>query len=86
MRAKDNMPALGDLRLFDSCVTLGRVVHSRHPRYLTADNILGPQWAFVMIQRARRGSLRLSGETCGRPGGAVRRPHHNAPRDRPSGL
>lgn len=40
MRAKQKMPSLESLRLFDSCVTLGRVVHSRYPEYLTSDNVL----------------------------------------------
>ena len=40
MRANDRMPALESLGLFDSCVTLGRIVHSRHPHYLTAESIL----------------------------------------------
>jgi predicted TIM-barrel fold metal-dependent hydrolase len=40
MRAKTKMPGLEDLRLFDSCVTLGRIVHSAVPEYLTRENIL----------------------------------------------
>jgi predicted TIM-barrel fold metal-dependent hydrolase len=35
------MPAIEDLRPFDSCVTLGRVVHSAYPQYLpTAESVL----------------------------------------------
>ncbi len=41
MRATMKMPALGSLRVFDSCLTLGTLVHSRTPAYLTADNVLG---------------------------------------------
>ena len=53
MRATDRMPDLKSLRLFDSCVTLGRIVHSGdlcltpgpfvhsgYPQYLTRDNII----------------------------------------------
>ena len=40
MRAPEKMPNLSDLRLFDSCVTLGRIVFSRCPQYLTPENIL----------------------------------------------
>ena len=40
MRAKQAAPALDTLRLFDSCLTLGRVVHSQYPQSLTADAAL----------------------------------------------
>jgi predicted TIM-barrel fold metal-dependent hydrolase len=40
MQARKTVPALGSLRLFDSCLTLGRVVHSQYPESLTADTAL----------------------------------------------
>jgi len=40
MRAHETMPALDTLRLFDSCLTLGRIVHSAYPPGLTADQAL----------------------------------------------
>jgi predicted TIM-barrel fold metal-dependent hydrolase len=40
MRTKEAMPALDALRLFDSCLTLGRVVHSQYPESLTVDTAL----------------------------------------------
>ena len=40
MRASKKMPDLKTLRLFDSCVTLGRMVLSTVPQVLTARNIL----------------------------------------------
>lgn len=40
MRAVDKVPDLDSLNLFDSCVTLGRMVSSRYPEYLTKDNII----------------------------------------------
>lgn len=41
MRAKEKMSAVDSLRLFDSCVTLGRIVHSEYPECLeTADDLL----------------------------------------------
>ena len=53
MRTKEEMPDLKELRLFDSCITLGQIVHSGdicptrgpfnrsgYPQYLTHDNIL----------------------------------------------
>ena len=40
MRAAHEVPSVSDLRLFDSCVTLGRVVNSGVPVRLTADNVL----------------------------------------------
>jgi predicted TIM-barrel fold metal-dependent hydrolase len=41
MRAHEAMPALDTLRLFDSCLTLGRIVHSAYSLGLTADKALG---------------------------------------------
>ena len=40
MRASSQMPMLKDLRLFDSCVTLGWHVLSSCPQHLTTENIL----------------------------------------------
>jgi predicted TIM-barrel fold metal-dependent hydrolase len=40
MRAKEKMPDLKSLQLFDSCVTLGRMVLAGCPEYLTPENIL----------------------------------------------
>ena len=40
MRASQKMPNLKELRPFDSCLTLGRVVLSSCPQYLTAENVL----------------------------------------------
>ncbi len=40
MRVSEKMPDLKDLQPFDSCVTLGRIILSAIPRYLTARNIL----------------------------------------------
>jgi len=40
MRANETMPALDTLRLFDSCLTLGRIVHSQYPPGLTVDQAL----------------------------------------------
>ncbi len=40
MECDPKMPNLAGLRLFDSCVTLGRIVHSGYPEYLTADSLL----------------------------------------------
>ncbi len=40
MRAIPEAPDLTSLKPFDSCVTLGRVVHSKFPEYLTAENVL----------------------------------------------
>jgi predicted TIM-barrel fold metal-dependent hydrolase len=40
MLAKPEVPDLTALAPFDSCVTLGRVVMSRTPEYLTAENVL----------------------------------------------
>jgi hypothetical protein len=40
MRAANKMPELSSLQLFDSCVTLGRIVHSGCSQYLTADTLL----------------------------------------------
>ena len=40
MRAKEEIPTLEGLKLFDGCVTLGRIVHSRYPECLTAGNLL----------------------------------------------
>lgn len=40
MKAQNPMPDVRELRLFDSCVTLGRVCHSAAPEPLTADNVL----------------------------------------------
>jgi len=41
MQADEKASSLKELRLFDSCVTLGRIVHSRYPESLTAASILG---------------------------------------------
>lgn len=40
MRAVPEAPALTSLKPFDSCVTLGRIVHSKFPEYLTPENVL----------------------------------------------
>ncbi|MFC1671871.1 amidohydrolase family protein [Planctomycetota bacterium] len=40
MRAEPHAPDLTALKPFDSCVTLGTVVHSKTPEYVTAENIL----------------------------------------------
>ena len=40
MRAKQTMPSLESLRLFDSCLTIGRIVHSRYPQSITPENVL----------------------------------------------
>jgi predicted TIM-barrel fold metal-dependent hydrolase len=40
MKATQTVPDLDSLELFDSCVTLGRVVYSGTPEYITVDNIL----------------------------------------------
>ena len=40
MKAATNMPHIADLRLFDSCVTLGRLARAGTPTWLTAENIL----------------------------------------------
>ncbi len=40
MRAHEAMPGLDSLRLFDSCLTLGRLVHSAYSPGLTADEAL----------------------------------------------
>ena len=40
MRATSQAPPINELRLFDSCVTLGRVVRSGTPESVTADNVL----------------------------------------------
>ena len=41
MQAVSKMPAIRDLHLFDSCVTLGRIVYSKCPECLpTADSLL----------------------------------------------
>ena len=41
MQATDKMPDLDGLKLFDSCVSLGRVVHSHHPEsFETADDLI----------------------------------------------
>lgn len=39
MRATRQMPRLEDLRIFDSCVSLGRIVHSSVTESITADTI-----------------------------------------------
>ena len=40
MRSNPSMPAIGELRLFDSCVTLGRSCLKGVPQYLTSDSVL----------------------------------------------
>ncbi len=40
MQALGKMPAIGGLRPFDSCVTLGRSCLEEVPEYLTAENVL----------------------------------------------
>lgn len=41
MEAIEKMPDIRDLRLFDSCVTLGRIVHSSYPEdFPTAANLI----------------------------------------------
>ncbi len=40
MRSKEKMPDISGLQLFDSCVTLGKMVFSGVPEYLTTRNIL----------------------------------------------
>lgn len=40
MQSIQKMPDLESLCLFDSCMTLGRMVYSKCPEYLTAQNIL----------------------------------------------
>ena len=41
MRATREAPHIKDLRLFDSCVTLGRMARAGTPMWLTSENILG---------------------------------------------
>ena len=41
MRVTRQAPALEELRLFDACLTLGRIVHSRLPQSIDADSIIG---------------------------------------------
>lgn len=41
MRATREVPHIRDLRLFDSCVTLGRMARAGTPMWLTTENILG---------------------------------------------
>lgn len=41
MRALTRAPDIAELKLFDSCVTLGRVVRSGTPESVTVDNVLG---------------------------------------------
>lgn len=40
MQAKEKMPDLESLELFDTCVTLGRIVHSAYQESLTVDTLL----------------------------------------------
>jgi predicted TIM-barrel fold metal-dependent hydrolase len=40
VKSQPNMPDLQSLRLFDGCVTLGRIVHSCCPESLTVDSLL----------------------------------------------
>jgi len=41
VEATEKMPDIQDLRLFDSCVTLGRIVHAAHPEHFpTAANLI----------------------------------------------
>jgi len=40
LQSQPNMPHIADLRLFDSCVTIGRVTRADTPIWLTAENIL----------------------------------------------
>lgn len=40
MHASQKMPDLESLRLFDSCVTLGRIVSLAYPDYLTPENLV----------------------------------------------
>ena len=40
MRAAEPMPDVRKLRLFDSCMTLGRGVLKGCPEWITADNVL----------------------------------------------
>jgi len=60
---KEEIPDLKSLRLFDSCITIGRIVHSGddcmvptqgvhsgYPQYLTKDNIIGVLKRYCIVE------------------------------------